>query len=248
MILARIIITFSKVDQMLLKKFFLFFRNIKILRKYFYNGEKFIDREIESYLDFDNGFFVELGANDGKNQSNSLYFEKYRNWNGVLIEPSPNNFINCLKNRSPRTLVFCNACVPFDFEQKYVDMCYDNLMTLATNVERDTFLTDEKIINAARPAKKVDIKYRYGAIPATLNSILKTSKAPNYVDLLSLDVEGAEIDVLKGINHDEYRFKYILVECRNIARMSDYLEKIDYKLVKKINSHDYLFIDYRSHF
>jgi len=34
-----------------------------------------LDKKIERYLDFDNGFFVELGANDGVNQSNTLFFE-----------------------------------------------------------------------------------------------------------------------------------------------------------------------------
>jgi len=35
-----------------------------------------LDKQLEHYLDYDNGFFVELGANDGINQSNTLYFEK----------------------------------------------------------------------------------------------------------------------------------------------------------------------------
>jgi len=72
--------------------------------KYFSINE--IDIKIEKYLDFDNGFFVELGANDGVNQSNSLYFEKYRNWKGVLVEPIPHNYLLCKKNRSLNSKVF----------------------------------------------------------------------------------------------------------------------------------------------
>ena len=106
-----------------------------------FNGGYFslnnIDKKIEKYINFDNGFFVELGANDGIKQSNSLYFELKRNWRGVLIEPSPYNFQKCLVNRSKRNAVFCNACVGFEYKEKYVDMKYANLMSISDNLNLD---------------------------------------------------------------------------------------------------------------
>ena len=48
-----------------------------------------IDRKLEKYLDFEEGFFVEAGANDGFNQSNTYYLEKIKKWSGILIEPIP---------------------------------------------------------------------------------------------------------------------------------------------------------------
>jgi translation initiation factor IF-3 len=61
------------------------------------------------------------------------------------------------------------------------------------------------------------------------------------MDLLSLDVEGSEMEVLKGLDHAKYRFEYICLECREIKKMEDYLQDHDYKLVKQLSSHDYLF-------
>lgn len=39
-----------------------------------------LDRKLEKFLDFDGGFFVEAGANDGFAQSNTYYFERFRRW------------------------------------------------------------------------------------------------------------------------------------------------------------------------
>jgi hypothetical protein len=96
-------------------------------RRYF--GLNNLDQKIEKYLDFDNGFFVELGANNGIEQSNTLYFELFRGWKGVLVEPTPHNYLNCRKVRSPMTNVFCNACTSFDYKEKFVEIIYSNLMT-----------------------------------------------------------------------------------------------------------------------
>ena len=73
---------------------------IKFFVKSPYSGLNKLDKKIEEYLNYDDGFFVELGANDGVTQSNTLYLEKHRKWKGVLVEPTPHNFLKCLENRS----------------------------------------------------------------------------------------------------------------------------------------------------
>ena len=57
----------------------------------------------------ENGFYVESGALDGETFSNSLFFEKYRNWSGVLIEPHPDSF-KILRSKN-RKAVSINACL-----------------------------------------------------------------------------------------------------------------------------------------
>ena len=85
------------IKKLLPQSLIIYLLNFKIFnRRYF--GVNLLDKKLEKYLNYDNGFFIELGANDGKTQSNTLYFERYRNWNGILIEPSPNNYLKCLKN------------------------------------------------------------------------------------------------------------------------------------------------------
>ena len=51
-----------------------------------------IDRKLANYLNYKKGFFIEVGANDGYNQSNTYYLEKILDWRGILVEPIPELF------------------------------------------------------------------------------------------------------------------------------------------------------------
>jgi hypothetical protein len=57
-----------------------------------------------------------------------------------------------------------------------------------------------------------------------------------------LDVEGGELEVLKGVNYEEYRFNVICVESRDIEMISEYLTERGYLLIRKLSQHDYLFL------
>lgn len=83
--------------------------------------------------------------------------------------------------------------------------------------------------------------FTFGALAEPLNNILRESNAPKLVDFLSLDVEGVELEVLKGIDHNEFRFKYMLIECRGIERLKEYLDGVNYGLIDQFSQHDYLF-------
>ncbi|WP_428739672.1 FkbM family methyltransferase [Sulfurimonas sp.] len=206
-----------------------------------YYGLNALDKKLEAYIDYDNGYFVELGANDGITQSNTYYFEKERNWKGVLIEPILHNFLKCKSNRSKDNYFACTACVSFNYKKKYLKVAYSNLMTAPLEVESD--IAEPKI-----HAKSGEVYLKNGeesieiVVQAkTITSILDKAKAPKMIDLLSLDVEGAEIEVLKGLKHNKYKFKYILVECRDEQKMIDYLNKYGYEIMDKFSNHDFLF-------
>ena len=67
------------------------------------------------------GFFIECGALDGETRSNSLFFERFRGWTGLLIEADPVNYQQMVsKNRRAYMVPSClsptphpkQACVP----------------------------------------------------------------------------------------------------------------------------------------
>ena len=210
------------------------------IKKYFkkYYGKNLLDKKINYYLNYDNGYFVELGAYDGITQSNTFYFEKKKNWEGILIEPSKKNFKECVKNRSSKNKYYNNACVSFDYKKKNIELVYSGLKTfskkfLSIKLQSEYFMKPEM--------KRGENIFYFKAKTMTMNSILIKSKAPKLIDLLSLDTEGAEFEVLKGVNFKEFNFRFILVETNYIKKMKDFLKKKKYKYIKKFNENDYLF-------
>src|SRR5437588_12223158 len=54
-----------------------------------------LDRKLSKYLDYRSGTFIEAGANDGLKQSNTYWFERFRNWRGILVEAVPEKAEEC---------------------------------------------------------------------------------------------------------------------------------------------------------
>ena len=71
-----------------------------------FGQSSFVDKELGN---IENGFFVECGAADGTYLSNTLFFEKARNWTGLLIEANPKFFQSMLS--SGRNAYMINACL-----------------------------------------------------------------------------------------------------------------------------------------
>jgi FkbM family methyltransferase len=200
-----------------------------------------IDMMLEDKLPHRDGFYVELGANDGVRFSNSYYFEVNKGWKGVLIEPAPNLYVTCKKKRGANNVVFCNACVPFDYKEEFVRMKYCDSMTISDNLDLDIGDHDKFVESGEQFLNEGESPFIFGAKSATLNSLLKEAKAPALIDFLTLDVEGASLEVLKGVDFSKYNFRYMVIECRDIDKMNAYLVQFNYSLGKKITVRDYLF-------
>lgn len=195
-------------------------------------------RLIEAIAPKNNGYFVELGANDGVRQSNTYKLQRHFGWTGLLIEPSPRRFVECVANRAfanpPE--VRCAACVPFHFEDRFVEIEDADLMSVAKGLA----VTDQEAVEHADRGRQflsdAALRHSYGALARTLTSLLDEVEAPLAFDLLSLDVEGNELAVLKGLDLERYIPKWILVETRG-PEIAGYLSEAGYQVHAKLSDY-----------
>ena len=137
------------------------------------------------------GFYVESGAHDGVAASNTLPLERL-GWRGILVEPSVSAFEACKRNRAPDNH-FVNCALVGDPDLSSVRGDFDgHPMSSIDSVRRRTGTLSE--------------------VPAqTLQAILDRHDIKRF-DFLSLDVEGAELEVLRGINFSRSAPTLVVVE------------------------------------
>jgi FkbM family methyltransferase len=224
-----------------LKRYVLRSKRLSRVLGYKYFGLDNLDEKLEVFLDYENGYFVELGANDGLKQSNTLHLEIYHNWSGVLVEPEGRNYENLLLNRSKNNSFFNNGCVGFSYSDPTLKLVYSDLMTTP-------ILSNSDIGNQYEHATKGNSHFEgenfvFEVKARTLQSILIESNSPKRIDFLSLDVEGGEMEVLEGLDHKTFRFQYMLIESRSPKKLEHYMNANDYLLVGLLSNHDYLYKD-----
>jgi FkbM family methyltransferase len=213
------------------------------LRSYFrkFHSLNKLDEALSVLLPHKNGYYVEIGANDGISQSNSLYFERKKNWSGILVEPDKHNFRLLTRNRKKRNKFFNCACVSFDFKENFIKFIYSNLMSVTINDKSEFDKVNTHALSGMQFLAKDEIIKTYLVPAMNLESILEKANAPSLMDFFSLDVEGHELEVLKGLNHTKFRFKYILIETSEFATISSFLNNARYHFIEKLSHHDYLF-------
>ena len=198
-----------------------------------------LDSKLEDYLNFDNGVFLEIGANDGFTQSNTYYLEKFRKWEGVLIEPIPKLYKKCKRERK-NSEVFNYICSNHENSGKYKSIRYAGLMsqvsgTLKDQKDENYHIEDGVALQNLKQSYSIDIKC------LTLSEVIDKSSYSKF-DLISIDVEGHELSVLQGLDLERHAPTFLLVEVwdENKKIINKYLEK-KYVVIDKLTERDILY-------
>ncbi len=195
-----------------------------------------MDHKLKKYLNKTDGFFIEAGANDGLTQSNTMFFEFYKNWSGILIEPIPDIFVKCIQNRSVRNIYVQGALVDSKYKKGTIQMIYTKgcygLMSIVNDEKAPIMMKRTMEVGEHRTSRAL-----------TLNAILSENEKalPRVIDLMVLDLEGYELNALKGIDFDKYNITYLLIEqLDGGTEIMDYLEPW-YEQVDKLSENDFLY-------
>jgi FkbM family methyltransferase len=188
------------------------YRPVSFVQRYFHNKK--------------NGFYIDVGAYDGITYSNTLDLDNGLSWKGICIEPIPEIYDKLVKNRSNAECINVaagkeNKDVEFWHVEGYAEMlsgiasCYDGAHIARINNE---------IKRYGGSIKKIKI-----------NIIMLKDIINKPVDYLSIDAEGSELNVIKGLDIYSNRPKLISLEDNGYTNDPFlFLESNGYKRLQKV--------------
>jgi FkbM family methyltransferase len=137
-----------------------------------------------------NGFFLDVGSGHGTIGSNTKALEDI-GWRGICVDPFPTHM-------EGRTCLVEKAVVSSVAGQVVKFHTHEGLGGIADTLG--------KWKAEAEKSPVVELT------TTTLGDLLARAHAPSYIHFLSLDIEGAELDALKGVPFDRYRFGAMAIE------------------------------------
>ena len=177
------------------KKYSYSFNGVDLLVDYIFKSKK-------------NGFYLDIGAQHPVSNNNTYLLYK-KGWNGINIDLDEKN-INLFKLARPKDV---NLNFAISDSEKEVDLFYYHdsspINTLSKNVSDFQKAKVSKI-------KKIKTKI--------LNNVLEDLSFKNHIDYMNIDVEGHEIQVLKGFDISKYKPSVISIEYLDLN-----MKKLEFK-------------------
>lgn len=173
----------------------IFHKNYNINLK---NNIQFVSQKCQDYWVIDtvfdykkNGYFVNLGAWDGKDRDNTYLLENVLNWDGLCVEANKKIFSELKKNRKCKCI---NVCVNDKNEKVYFN---ENNMAggICSDDTDNNFNDSSKLIDSY-----------------TLENIFKQNNVPEVIDFMSVDIEGAETRIFRSFPFKKYKILSLIIE------------------------------------
>src|SRR5262245_4206516 len=150
--------------------------------------DKWVSEEV--FPGVKNGFFLDVGSGDGTDMSNTKALEQ-RGWTGICIDPFP-------RNMQDRT------CQIF---KEVVSSKSGERVKFWAGKEKNLGGIVDTLGN-----RKTDEAPIVEFTTVTLADILERANAPRFIHYVSMDIEGGEINALKGFPFEKYQIGALTVE------------------------------------
>lgn len=215
-----------------------------------FGQDKYLDQTV--FKGKTNGFFVEIGAYDGIKFSNTYFFEKYRNWQGICVEPIPEQYELLKRNRSCHCFSGCISDkighekflhVHGGEEYRFV---HRELGDRIVGKEHTEMLSG--LIQHYHPKHLELIKKEISELNVDANNItvqchffedILSQTQIKHINYLSVDTEGSEFDILKSIDFDKHIIDVISVEVLYPdIPIRSFLEEKGYSFIKRCEYDD----------
>lgn len=176
------------------------------------------------------GYFLEFGVADGSTLSNTLLLELL-GWQGIVGEALQSFY---QKAKATRNCVVIEGALASE-SGKEIEFFESGLISSSVMHSASDMYADR------RSAGK-----RVKTLTKRIDEILLDSNAPRDIDYFSLDVEGAELEVLKTFPFDSYRLRCATIEHNHTAQEAEIdqiMESNGFKRVlRQISGHDGFYV------
>jgi FkbM family methyltransferase len=162
------------------------------------NGEDFL---LSQYFKEANGFFVEIGCIDGRRFSNTYFFEK-RGWKGLCVE-AHRDYIDLLRANRPNSQVIHCAVGEADEDEA---VFYANARGSLSSLDPTT---EERW---RRDYAQYFSGFQQQIVPKRTLTTIFTEAGVSHIDILSLDIEGYEVEALSGLDFRKFGPSVLVVE------------------------------------
>jgi len=182
-----------------------------------FGQDEFLDRTV--FRGLAGGFFVDVGAHDGEQFSNSLFFERVRSWRGLCLEPNPAVYDRLRRTRRAECLQCCAAAASGTVDFVQIGGASDMLSGMAATYGADHAARRDRAIAADGGTQTII------AVPAARLDDLLAERGIGEVHFLSVDTEGGELAVLEGIDFSRTLVHAVAIENNyRSAALADYLK------------------------
>lgn len=208
--------------------------------------------EIEKYLDEifkAPGFFLEIGCWDGELISQTAWLERVKGWSGLCVDPFPVNF-------EKRVCVVCNKAVvgaasssmqkgtasPLSargggrkFIRVSIDRRYGGDVSYFSGF-KDAIQAHWGLIEEHCDYEEIEVE------TITIEQLYEDYALPGYIEFLSIDTEGSELEIFESIDFNVHRFGLIVFEHNedeNVKqRIGELLMENGYELLESLRVDD----------